>query len=167
MGKTNIIASLIPTLRNLRTQNIKMALSMKSAVSMPVAKSTVAVRARRSVVCVADMSSAKKVAQAATVGVASLALAFGANAAGAVKPGSVTISKGDKVTWTNNAGFPHNIVFDEDDVPEGVNADKLSRADYLNAPGETYELTFDTAGEYGYYCEPHQGAGMVGRVIVQ
>ena len=105
-----------------------MALSMKSAVSMPVAKSTVAVRARRSVVCVADMSAAKKVAQAATVGVASLALAFGANAAGAVKlgsdtgslvfePSAVTISKGDKVTWTNNAGFPHNIVFDEDDVP--------------------------------------------------
>merc|ERR1712137_276037 len=124
MGKTNIIASLIPTLRNLRTQNIKMAMGMKSAVSMPVAKSTVAVRARRSVVCVADMSAAKKVAQAATVGVASLALAFGANAAGAVKLGSDTGS----------------LVF---------------------------EPSFVTAGEYGYYCEPHQGAGMVGRVIVQ
>lgn len=22
------------------------------------------------------------------------------------------------------------------------------------------------AGEYGFYCEPHQGAGMVGRITV-
>lgn len=32
-------------------------------------------------------------------------------------PETVTISKGDSVTWQNNAGFPHNIVFDEDGVP--------------------------------------------------
>jgi plastocyanin len=49
----------------------------------------------------------------------------------------------------------------------GVNADALSHDDYLNAPGESYTAKFDTAGEYGYYCEPHQGAGMVGKVIVQ
>lgn len=83
------------------------------------------------------------------------------------EPSTVTISKGDTVTWTNNAGFPHNIVFDEDEVPAGVNADALSNEDYLNAPGETVTRKFDVAGEYGYYCEPHQGAGMVGKVIVQ
>lgn len=53
-------------------------------------------------------------------------------------------------------------------VPQaGVNADALSHDDYLNAPGESYTAKFDTAGEYGYFCEPHQGAGMVGKVIVQ
>jgi plastocyanin len=26
--------------------------------------------------------------------------------------------------------------------------------------------TFDVAGTYGYYCEPHQGAGMAGVIIV-
>lgn len=31
-------------------------------------------------------------------------------------PATVTISKGDSVTWTNNAGFPHNIVFDEGEL---------------------------------------------------
>eukprot|EP00192_Tetraselmis_astigmatica_P015272 CAMPEP_0117661830 /NCGR_PEP_ID=MMETSP0804-20121206/7742_1 /TAXON_ID=1074897 /ORGANISM="Tetraselmis astigmatica, Strain CCMP880" /LENGTH=155 /DNA_ID=CAMNT_0005468715 /DNA_START=68 /DNA_END=535 /DNA_ORIENTATION=+ len=155
-----------------------MAFSMKSTVSVAVpAKAAVSVRARRSVVCMADMNAAKKIAQAATVGVASLALTLGANAAtiklgsdsGALvfEPSSVTVSKGEKVTWVNNAGFPHNIVFDEDNVPEGVNVDKISRDDYLNAPGETYELSFDTPGEYGYYCEPHQGAGMQGKIIVQ
>lgn len=49
----------------------------------------------------------------------------------------------------------------------GVNADALSHEDYLNAPGESVSTTFDKAGEYGYYCEPHQGAGMQGKVIVQ
>jgi len=28
----------------------------------------------------------------------------------------VTIKAGEKVSWVNNAGFPHNIVFDEDEV---------------------------------------------------
>lgn len=46
-------------------------------------------------------------------------------------------------------------------------ADALSHEDYLNAPGETYTAKFDTAGTYSYYCEPHQGAGMVGKVVVQ
>jgi plastocyanin len=28
-------------------------------------------------------------------------------------PATITIAKGETITWTNNAGFPHNIVFDE------------------------------------------------------
>merc|ERR1740138_1563259 len=82
-------------------------------------------------------------------------------------PDSVTVKTGEAVTFTNNAGFPHNIVFDEDNVPDGVSAESLSREDYLNAPGETYEVKFDKAGTYGYYCEPHRGAGMRGKIIVQ
>merc|ERR1719194_337977 len=82
-------------------------------------------------------------------------------------PDSIEIKSGDKITFTNNAGFPHNIVFDEDNVPEGVSTDSLSREDYLNAPGETYEVKFDKAGTYGYYCEPHRGAGMQGKIVVQ
>ena len=82
-------------------------------------------------------------------------------------PATVTIAKGDSVTWVNNAGFPHNIVFDEDAIPAGANADALSHDDYLNAPGEKVSTKFDVAGEYSYYCEPHQGAGMQGKVIVQ
>lgn len=79
----------------------------------------------------------------------------------------MTIAKGESITWVNNVGFPHNIVFDEDAVPGGVNAESLGHEEYLNAPGEKHTVKFDTAGEYGYYCEPHQGAGMVGKVIVQ
>ncbi len=35
----------------------------------------------------------------------------------AFDPPSITIKAGESVTWKNNAGFPHNVVFDEDDVP--------------------------------------------------
>lgn len=58
---------------------------------------------------------------------ASLALAVSANAA-TVKlgadggglvfdPSSITIKAGETVEWVNNVGFPHNVVFDEDEVP--------------------------------------------------
>ena len=92
---------------------------------------------------------------------------------------------------TNNRGFPHNVVFDEDAIPSGVSAESLSHEDYVNGPGDQVSTKFDVAGEYrcgrarspispltkapalpshktpcvcSYYCEPHQGAGMVGKV---
>ena len=48
-----------------------------------------------------------------------------------------------------------------------MNVDKISHEDYLNAKGDTVSNTFDTAGTYNFYCEPHQGAGMQGKIIVQ
>ena len=116
-------------------------------------------------------------AKGAAAAVATLGLALSAHAADVklgsdngslvFEPASVTIKAGDSVTFKNNAGFPHNIVFDEDAVPEGVKADAISHEDYLNAPGETYTVKLTTPGEYGFYCEPHQGAGMQGKITVQ
>ena len=71
-------------------------------------------------------------ATAAGVGIASLGLALSANAAsvklgaagGALvfDPAEVTIKSGETVTWTNNIGFPHNVVFDEDGIPVSLQA---------------------------------------------
>ena len=68
-----------------------------------------------------------RVAKGAGLGLASLGLALAANAANvklgaeggglAFDPSTVTIKAGESVTWTNNVGFPHNVVFDEDDIP--------------------------------------------------
>merc|ERR1712048_1377093 len=82
-------------------------------------------------------------------------------------PESLTIKAGETVDFKNNVGFPHNVVFDEDAVPDGVDAGALSKEELLNAPGETFSMKFDKAGTYGYYCEPHQGAGMKGTIVVQ
>ncbi|AQL02831.1 Plastocyanin, chloroplastic [Zea mays] len=82
------------------------------------------------------------------------------------EPSQFTVKAGDTITFKNNAGFPHNVVFDEDEVPSGVDASKISQEEYLNAPGETYSVTLTVPGTYGFYCEPHQGAGMVGKITV-
>jgi len=75
-------------------------------------------------------------------------------------PDELDICKGDSVTWVNNKGGPHNVVFDEDNIPSGVNAESISMDDQLGEEGATYTKKFDTAGSYQYYCEPHRGAGM-------
>ncbi|KHL91164.1 hypothetical protein QW71_36245 [Paenibacillus sp. IHB B 3415] len=84
------------------------------------------------------------------------------------EPSSFSVAAGEKIVFKNNAGFPHNVVFDEDEVPSGVDATKISMSDedLLNAPGETYAVTLTEKGSYGFYCTPHQGAGMVGKVTV-
>lgn len=33
-------------------------------------------------------------------------------------------------------------------------------------PGESFDLTLTALGVYDYYCQPHEYAGMVGRIIV-
>jgi plastocyanin len=150
-----------------------MALSTRASAVRPAARS---VSTRRAVTVNASL---QKVAQGAAVAATSLALVAGAAFADATvklgsdsgalvfEPASVTIKAGESVSWVNNAGFPHNIVFDEDESPAGVNVEALSHEDYLNAPGETVSSKFTTAGTYGYYCEPHQGAGMKGKIVVQ
>jgi plastocyanin len=82
-------------------------------------------------------------------------------------PDPATMKAGGIVTFVNNAGYPHNVVFDEDEVPEGVNANDISREMLLDAPGESYSVKLTTPGIYGFYCEPHQGAGEVGKIIVE
>ena len=79
-----------------------------------------------------DMGRCCRFAGAAGVGIATLGLALSANAAnvklgaagGALvfEPSEVTIKSGETVTWTNNIGFPHNVVFDEDNIPVSASA---------------------------------------------
>lgn len=85
------------------------------------------------------------------------------------EPATITIAKGDTVTWENNKMAPHNVIFDSNSVPGGkAVADKLSNSKLTFSPGESYSSTFDVEpGEYTYYCAPHRGAGMVGKVIVE
>merc|ERR1719460_1153867 len=81
-------------------------------------------------------------------------------------PDEIKICKGDSVTWVNNKGGPHNVVFDEDEIPAGVSVESISMDGQLGDEGETFSKTFNTAGDYSYYCEPHRGAGMNAQLIV-
>jgi plastocyanin len=78
----------------------------------------------------------------------------------AFQPSTLTIKAGDTVKWVNNKLPPHNIVF------EGSAADK-SHEQLMFSPGESYEVKFDQPGTYSYYCAPHRGAGMAGKIVVE
>lgn len=39
-------------------------------------------------------------------------------------------------------------------------------SDYLVEPGDHFEVTLTVPGVYDYFCQPHEEAGMVGRIIV-
>jgi plastocyanin len=75
------------------------------------------------------------------------------------EPSSLTIKAGDTVKWVNNKLSPHNVVFDS--------SKELSHENLVFSPGESYESTFNEAGTYDYYCQPHRGAGMVGKIVVK
>jgi plastocyanin len=74
------------------------------------------------------------------------------------EPNDITISAGDTLHFVNEALPPHNIIVEA--RPD------LSREALLFAPGESQDVVFADAGDYNFFCGPHQGAGMTGVVHV-
>ena len=74
-------------------------------------------------------------------------------------PSDGTIDAGDTVHFVNGMLPPHNIIV------EGL-AD-LSRESLMFNPGEVQDIKFADAGDYDFFCGPHQGAGMVGTIHVK
>lgn len=121
-----------------------------------------------------DFRVAVAAAAAASAMLASNALAVDVKLGGddgslSFLPGEFEVASGEKITFINNAGFPHNVVFDDENVPAGVDVSKISMDEeaLLNAKGETYSVSLTEKGTYTFYCAPHQGAGMVGKVTVK
>lgn len=87
-------------------------------------------------------------------------------------PPKLTVKPGDTVKFVNNKVPPHNVVFDAAKNPakSADLAKGLSHKQLLMTPGQEFTTTFpaDTpAGDYSYYCEPHRGAGMLGKITVE
>lgn len=85
------------------------------------------------------------------------------------QPSSLTVKAGDTVKWVMNKVPPHNVVFDDAKIPGGDKAlaKKLSHEKLTFSPGESFEATFSDPGTYSYYCQPHRGAGMMGKIVVE
>lgn len=65
----------------------------------------------------------------------------------AFAPSNITVKKGAKVTWTNQDSVGHDI------SPDAETAD-FKQSELLEK-GESYSVTFNTAGTYTYHCSPH------------
>lgn len=69
-------------------------------------------------------------------------------------PATLTVQRGDRITWTNRDPFPHTA------TAQGRAFDSGSIA-----AGRTWSWVARTPGTYDYLCTLHPG--MTGRVIVQ
>lgn len=88
------------------------------------------------------------------------------------QPKTLPIKPGDTIEWVNNKLAPHNVVFDKAKNPtkDAALAESLSHTKLLLNPGQKVTTTFPAdapAGEYTFYCTPHRGAGMAGKIIVE
>ncbi|MCY4730932.1 halocyanin [Natronomonas gomsonensis] len=81
-------------------------------------------------------------------------------------PEAFDISVGDTVLW-EWVGAGHNIKYDDGGVPEGTDwtGTEGSRTTTYGE-GHVHFHTFETAGEYDYYCVPHQSSGMTASFTV-
>jgi len=72
----------------------------------------------------------------------------------AFDPGDLTVSVGDTVTWTNDDDTEHTVTSDDDAFDSGD-----------ISGGDTFEQTFDEAGEFAYHCSIH--SQMSGTITVE
>jgi plastocyanin len=84
---------------------------------------------------------------------------MGSNGNLVFEPNDIIISTGETVHFVNGMLPPHNIIV------EG-RAD-LSRESLMFNPGESQDIKFADAGDYDFFCGPHQGAGMIGTIHVE
>lgn len=93
-------------------------------------------------------------------------------------PETITIPAGTTVRWVNESQVEHTVTAYEDGIPAaadyfasgGFASESAARTNLskgLVATGGRYEHTFSVAGEYRYYCIPHEGSGMKGVVRVK
>ena len=68
-------------------------------------------------------------------------------------PNPVEVKVGETVTWVNDDSGRHTVTSKDDVFDSGM----MGKA-------QSFSFTFDKAGEYPYFCEPHPT--MVGTVVV-
>jgi plastocyanin len=89
----------------------------------------------------------------------------------AFQPATLSVKHGDVVQWVNNKLPPHNMMIDGAKLPD-VSAElisSLSHSQLMVKPGDSFQVTIPDAlpaGEYAYFCAPHRGAGMAGKLVV-
>jgi plastocyanin len=84
-------------------------------------------------------------------------------------PIGVYVEPGTTVRWivrenvhTTTAYHPHNDKHSLR-IPERA---RPWDSGYLVEPGKHFDVTLTVPGVYDYYCTPHEGTGMVGRIVV-
>lgn len=77
-------------------------------------------------------------------------------------PPEVHIKAGQTVRWVWVSGS-HNVVSGSSCSPDG----NFTSGASAQGPGTQFDHTFADKGTFPYYCDPHCGLGMTGKVIVE
>jgi plastocyanin len=105
-------------------------------------------------------------------------------ASNAFLPAEYTVSVGDTIVWGNPNSRAHSVTAYENAIPKeaayfasgGFDGEQAARDSWRTErgraggkifTGETYEHTFETPGEYRYFCIPHEVGGMKGTIVVE
>jgi plastocyanin len=85
-------------------------------------------------------------------------------------PIGVRVEPGQTVRWTNlDPGNSHTSTAYHPSIADRPlrmpEAAKPWNSDYL-LPDESFSAALSEPGVYDYYCQPHEHAGMVGRIVV-
>ncbi len=78
----------------------------------------------------------------------------------AFDPPEVTVKTGGTVTWTNNESVGHDVTKEDGPGPDFSSGEPGAMSE-----GDTFEQTFDVAGEIAYVCTVHPN--MTGTVTVE
>jgi len=88
-------------------------------------------------------------------------------------PVLLRIAPGDTVRWIQVSGYHSVAAYHPTNgdrelrIPDGAQPwDSGVLLGEFPARGSTFEHTFTVPGVYDYFCQPHEAAGMVGRIVV-
>lgn len=86
------------------------------------------------------------------------------------EPQVLTVRAGQTVEWRNGSLLVHTVTADpalaanRKDVALPPGAKPFNSGNLK--PGAVFRHTFRVPGRYRYFCIPHEGAGMIGNVVV-
>jgi plastocyanin len=94
------------------------------------------------------------------------------------EPSELTVGVGSEVVWETVGSVAHSVTAYEEELPDGATyfasggfeSESAAREAWPNEgnveSGETYSHTFETAGEFPYFCIPHESS-MQGTIVVE
>ncbi len=87
------------------------------------------------------------------------------------EPPKIIIKAGQTVEWLNASVLVHTVTADPKLAADQSHVQLPENAAPFNsgniAPEGVYKHTFNTPGQYRYFCIPHEATNMVGAVLVE
>jgi plastocyanin len=87
------------------------------------------------------------------------------------EPSEITASVGDRVRWRNVGNIAHTVTTDPAKVADAGNvsvpSDVTPWDSGLIGADRSFARTFRRSGVYRYVCIPHEGARMIGSVVIE